>query len=136
MAHLLARLGAAALRPRPGRGGGGALPPLIPREEAMRLREQFYASGEQWPYEDIVPGPPQEPHNAAAYLARAASKERMRAARNAEIKAAMARMPAMVAEYRAARKLDWSEVSPLDKLTMTQAQIKEKYIKRKLARLG
>lgn len=28
-------------------------------------------------------------------------------------------------------RLDWGEVSPLDKLTMTQAQIKEKYIKRR-----
>ncbi len=47
MAHLLHRLGAKALLPR--REGGRILPPLIGLEEAMKLREQFYAIG-RWAY--------------------------------------------------------------------------------------
>ena len=46
MAHLLHRLGAAALRIRK-TVEGKVIPPLISREEAMTLREQFYRD-RQW----------------------------------------------------------------------------------------
>lgn len=81
MAHLLRRLGAAALKPRI-RGDGRILPAMISTEEAMQLRAQFYAAGQPWPYEDLVPGPPQKPYNADAYLARAAEREQRRKARS------------------------------------------------------
>ncbi len=43
MAHILYKLGAAALQPR--RLADKVLPPLIQHEEAMQLREQFYKEG-------------------------------------------------------------------------------------------
>ncbi len=44
MAHLLYRLGARALLPK--QVGDKVLPPLIARDSAMKLREQFYAAGQ------------------------------------------------------------------------------------------
>ena len=44
MAHILYRLGEAALKPR--RQGGKLLPPIIGVAEAMRLREQSYREGQ------------------------------------------------------------------------------------------
>lgn len=46
MAHLLRRLGAVALHTRR-TAEGKVVPPLISRDEAMTLREQFYRDG-QW----------------------------------------------------------------------------------------
>jgi hypothetical protein len=46
MAHLLWKLGEAALKPRMAKSGGKLLPPLVSFEEAMRLREQVYAHGQ------------------------------------------------------------------------------------------
>ncbi|EFJ44669.1 hypothetical protein VOLCADRAFT_121291 [Volvox carteri f. nagariensis] len=54
--------------------------------------------------------------------------------REKEIADAMAAMPKRIAEYRASRKLDWSEVSALDRLLLTPGQIREKYIRRRLTR--
>lgn len=54
-----------------------------------------------------------------------------RLCRQKEIQEAMAKMPKLIEEYRAARRLNWDEVTPLDKLTLTQSQIREKYIKRR-----
>jgi hypothetical protein len=51
--------------------------------------------------------------------------------RQQEIQEAMAKMPKLIEEYRAVRQLNWEEVSPLDKLTLTQSQIRDKYIKRR-----
>lgn len=45
MAHLLHRLGAKALLPRQA-PGGQALPPLISFQQALKLREKFYAIGQ------------------------------------------------------------------------------------------
>lgn len=42
MAHLLRKLGASALLPRLSPDGAHVLPPLIGKEEAMRIRAQFY----------------------------------------------------------------------------------------------
>jgi hypothetical protein len=43
MAHLLRRLGEAALRPR--HVNGELLPPLLTFQDALKLREQFYRDG-------------------------------------------------------------------------------------------
>ena len=45
MAHLLRRIGEAALKSRR-TADGHLIPPLIRREEAMTLREQFYRDGQ------------------------------------------------------------------------------------------
>jgi hypothetical protein len=45
MAHLLRRIGEAALKGRK-TSDGKFLPPIISREDAMRLREQFYRDGQ------------------------------------------------------------------------------------------
>ncbi|GIL91732.1 hypothetical protein Vretimale_14861 [Volvox reticuliferus] len=132
MAHLLHRFGAKALLPR--KKGDKILPPLISFENALKLREQFYAIGFQWPYENIVPGKPQLPPGSEAYAARQREKEQKRAAREKEIADAMAAMPKRIAEYRESRKLDWSEVSALDRLLLTPGQIREKYVRRRLMR--
>lgn len=101
MAHLLARLGAKALLPR--RDGDKLLPPLIGAAEALRLREQFYAIGQQWPYENIVPGKPPSPPGCKAYLERQKAKEAKRAARAKQVAEAMANMPKTVADYKVRR---------------------------------
>lgn len=79
MAHYLSRFGAAALRPR--QGNGIILPPLIQFHDALKLREQFYAAGQPWPFEDIVPGPAKPPAGAAHYLKRQHDKAAARAKR-------------------------------------------------------
>mmetsp|Transcript_7103 Transcript_7103/g.15565 ORF Transcript_7103/g.15565 Transcript_7103/m.15565 type:complete len:137 (-) Transcript_7103:738-1148(-) len=130
MAHLLRRFGVAALKPR--EADGKLIPAMITFREAMRLREQFYRDGLKWPYEDVVPGTPQPPPGADTYLKRQQEKAQKRAQREKEIKAAMAKMPQMIEEYRALRRLDWQEVTPLDKLTLSPRQIREKYVKKRL----
>ena len=45
MAHLLRRIGEAALKSRK-TSDGKLLPPLIGQEDAMKLREQFYRDGQ------------------------------------------------------------------------------------------
>ena len=61
-------------------------------------------------------------------------KKEVRAARKQEISEAMAKMPKLIAEYRDSRKLDWALVTPLDKLLLTQGQIKEKYVRAVLSK--
>jgi len=48
-----------------------------------------------------------------------------------EIREAMAKMPQLIAQHKASLRLDWDEVSELDKLTLTRTAIKRKYIKRR-----
>ncbi|GLC50176.1 hypothetical protein PLESTB_000350800 [Pleodorina starrii] len=100
----------------------------------MKLREQYYAIGLSWPFEDIVPGKPQLPPGSDKYAARQREKEQKRAAREKEIADAMASMPKRIADYRESRKLDWSEVSAIDRLLLTPGQIREKYVRRRLMR--
>ncbi|GAX83245.1 hypothetical protein CEUSTIGMA_g10671.t1 [Chlamydomonas eustigma] len=130
MAHILRRLGQSALLPTKGELGEILSPPVIKFEDAMKLREQFYRDGLKWPYEHIVPGNPQPPPGAALYLERRKQKQEKRLERQKEIAAAMAKMPKLIEEYKASRKLNWDEVSLIDKLTLSQGQIKEKYIRR------
>lgn len=151
MAHLLRQLGAAALKPRI--VAGKQLEPAISFEQAMKLREQFYMNGQcvnytaplplpsplltlqpdlclflirTWPYESIVPGPPQPPPGGEQYLERKKLKEEAKAKRLAglegqhslfqwrallvlacclprrqkEIQTALAKMPQLIAEYK------------------------------------
>lgn len=134
MAHLLYRFGARALLPK--NIGDKRLPPMISRDNALKLREQFYAAKQQWPYEHIVPGVPKLPPGSQQYLARQQAKQEKRAARAKEIQDALSKMPKLIGDYRESRRLDLSEVSQLDKLTLSRGQMYEKYVKRRLAKLG
>lgn len=125
-AHILYKLGEKALKQT--KNGS----PIISRTQAMQLRAQFHREDQPWPYEDIVPGPPQMPPGSAAYLNRKAAKTAAKQARLKEIQDAMAKMPTLVSQYRAARKMDWDEVEPVDLLTMTRTAIRQKYVKRRL----
>ncbi|KAG2485711.1 hypothetical protein HYH03_015595 [Edaphochlamys debaryana] len=98
----------------------------------MRLREEFYKNGLKWPHEGIVPGKPQEPPGCAAYIKRQEEKNAKRAARVKQISDAMAAMPKMITEYKASRRLDWEEVSAIDRLLLTPGQIKDKYVRKRL----
>ena len=87
----------------------------------------------EWPYEHIVPGIPRnaEPYNGGRQVGHR-RREREREERRARIADAMARMPSLIAAYRAARRVPWEEVTPVDRLLMTARQIREKYVLRKL----
>nr|8A22_AJ Chain AJ, mL64 [Polytomella magna]8APN_AJ Chain AJ, mL64 [Polytomella magna]8APO_AJ Chain AJ, mL64 [Polytomella magna] len=113
------------------RFGEAALPPLVPFSEALKIREEAYKLGQVWPFEHVVPGVPKAP-NATAYLERKKQKEEKRTKRAKEINDALAKMPQLIADYKAARKIDWAEVSIIDKLTLSKKQIREKYVKRRL----
>ncbi|GFR47247.1 hypothetical protein Agub_g8932 [Astrephomene gubernaculifera] len=132
MAHLLHRFGARALLPR--KDGEKLLPPLLGLQEALKLREQYYVAGRPWPFEDIVPGRPQPPPGCEAYEARKKEKAQKQAAREKQISDAMTAMPKLIAEYKASRRLDWTEVSALDRLLMTSGQIREKYVRKRLSK--
>jgi hypothetical protein len=133
-AHLLWSMGAAALKPF--KSGKKLMPPRIGYAQAMRLREEFYKEGQTWPYEHIVPGVPKPPLGVEAYLLRqeAAKKERQRRAK--EIQDAMQKMPELIAQHKELLRLDWEEVTQLDKLTLSRSAIKRKYINRRLAKHG
>ncbi|GBF89103.1 hypothetical protein Rsub_01820 [Raphidocelis subcapitata] len=133
MAHILRRLGEAALQAR--RVGSNAniwLPPIVSRRQAMEIRHEWLAEGKEWPFEHIVPGLPKNdaPYNAGRQKGHKRDGER--AEREARIKAAMQKMPQLIAEYRASRKIPWDDVTPVDKLLMTRRQIREKYVLKKL----
>mmetsp|Transcript_5431 Transcript_5431/g.14665 ORF Transcript_5431/g.14665 Transcript_5431/m.14665 type:complete len:136 (-) Transcript_5431:790-1197(-) len=134
MAHLLWKFGEAALKPS--QNGNKLLPPLVSFSQAMKLRSQFYKEGQPWPYEHIVPGAPQPPSGAEAYLKRQEAKELRRQQRVKEIQDAMAKMPQMIARHKELLRLDWNEVSQVDKLTMTRTAIKKSYIRKRLIKLA
>jgi hypothetical protein len=87
----------------------------------------------EWPFEHLVPGLPRnaEPYNGGRQVGHR-RREREREERQARVSDAMARMPSLIAAYRAARRVPWDEVTPVDRLLMTARQIREKYVLRKL----
>jgi len=87
----------------------------------------------EWPYEHLVPGTPRndEPYAAGRQVGHR-RRDRQSGERAARVADAMARMPALVAAYRAARRVPWGEVAPADRLLMSPRQIREKYVLRKL----
>lgn len=131
MSHILRRLGEAALQFRKV-GGSKFLPPIISRRRAMVLRKEWLAEGKEWPYEHIVPGKPknEQPYNNGKQRGHKRFAEQ--AERQQKIDAAMAKMPQMIADYRASRRIPWDAVTPADKLLLTVRQIREKYVYKKL----
>lgn len=87
----------------------------------------------EWPYEHIIPGLPRnaEPYGGGRQVGHR-RREREAEERQQRIADAMARMPTMIAAYRASRRVPWEEVSAADRLLMSARQIREKYVLRKL----
>eukprot|EP00878_Enallax_costatus_P006385 GHUV01006696.1.p1 GENE.GHUV01006696.1~~GHUV01006696.1.p1 ORF type:complete len:133 (+),score=20.24 GHUV01006696.1:226-624(+) len=131
MSHILRRLGDAALKFRQV-GPNKFLPPILSRRRALVIRKEWLAQGKEWPYEHIVPGIPKNdpPYNGGKQKGhkRYISQEE----RQQKITAAMAKMPQLIADYRASRRIPWDSVSPADKLLLTTKQIREKYVYKKL----
>eukprot|EP00798_Chlamydomonas_sp_ICE-L_P031429 gene31429-6605_t len=107
MAHLLRRFGAKALKQR--YVDGYILPPMLSSGDAMKLREQFYRDGQM-----------------------VLQYERSKSRSNFEglVYRIQGSFHLCLYSY-ALRRLDWTEITPLDKLTLSPRQIREKYVKRK-----
>ncbi|KAF8073236.1 hypothetical protein HT031_000897 [Scenedesmus sp. PABB004] len=131
MSHILRRLGEAALQFRKV-GANKWLPPVLSRRRAMVIRKEWLAQGKEWPYEHLVPGVPKNDPPFNGGKQRGHKRHVSQAERQAKIDAAMAKMPAAIAEYRASRRIPWDAVSPADRLLLTTRQIREKYVYKKL----
>jgi hypothetical protein len=59
-------------------------------------------------------------------------REREADERRQRVADALARMPTLIAAYRASRRVPWEEVTAADRLLMSARQIREKYVLRKL----
>lgn len=108
-------------------------PSYTPKPKPPPPQQQQPQNNREWPYEHIVPGIPRnaEPYNGGRQVGHR-RREREREERKARIADAMARMPSLIAAYRAARRVPWEEVTAADRLLMTARQIREKYVLRKL----
>eukprot|EP00879_Flechtneria_rotunda_P003410 GHRR01003638.1.p1 GENE.GHRR01003638.1~~GHRR01003638.1.p1 ORF type:complete len:133 (+),score=39.51 GHRR01003638.1:135-533(+) len=131
MSHILRRLGEAALQFRRV-GPNKYLPPILSRRRALVIRKEWLTDGKEWPYEHIVPGIPKNdpPYNGGKQKGH--KRHIIQQERQQKIEAAMAKMPQLIADYRASRRIPWEAVTPADKLLLTIRQIREKYVYRKL----
>ena len=75
-----------------------------------------------------MPGTPKnaEPYNGMRQKGH--KRDALREERRQRVADAMAKMPQLIAEYRAARKVPWDEVTPVDRLLLTRRQIRDKYV--------
>eukprot|EP00775_Hariotina_reticulata_P002979 gene2979-3262_t len=98
----------------------------------MVLRKQWLAEGKEWPYEHIVPGVAKNDPSFNGGKQKGHKRYLVAEERKKKIEAAMTKMPQLIAEYKASRRIPWDDVSPADKLLLTTKQIRDKYVYKKL----
>lgn len=128
------RLGDAAFKFRqvsPGRVIG----PIISLRQAKLLRKEFAKRGLAWPF-DPLPASAHVNPTALEYPKQGVKKghvkrDERRNMRAKLIEESMAKMPTLIAEHKASKRVPWEDVTPTDRLLLSARKIKEKYLKRK-----
>ncbi|GAB4818433.1 hypothetical protein N2152v2_005479 [Parachlorella kessleri] len=115
MAHLLAKLGEAALKPQ--KVGDVWRKAAISAKNVARLRREWLLAGKEWPYDPVKEVPkPRKPKGH--------KHDKQKVVREKAIEANMANMEDRVAAYRKSNQLQ--NVSLLDRLLNTPKQLRLK----------
>lgn len=115
MAHLLAKLGKEALKPK--KVGDVWHKPVISRKTLAKLRKSFLNDGKEWEFDEPV-------KEKVVRAPKGHKVDRLKVIKDEEIAAKMASMQKTVDEYRKNKKN--VAVSAIDLLTLTSKQIRAK----------